>query len=120
MDNKEVEISKILLEWENSKVQLDALFHKRDNKNAKALMEKGIKLFIQFLARSNDLPETLDKSINYKQFEFKPVNVDERLSFIISRPALYHSYRQLSELMMEQEKLYVKRNILKKASKPKG
>ena len=115
-----VEISKLLTEWENSKEQLEVLFRERDYNSANELMEKGINLFIHFLAWSNELPETPNAPTNYNQFAFKPVNVEERLPFIISRPALYHSYRQLSELMIEQEKLYVKRNILKKASNPKG
>ncbi|WP_051633452.1 YpoC family protein [Bacillus sp. UNC41MFS5] len=120
MDKKEVEISNLLTEWKNGKGQLEVLFREREYKNAKVLMEKGIQLFIQFLAWSNGLPVPLNESLNFKQLEYKPVNVEERLAFITSRPALYHSYRQLSELMMEQEKLFVKRNILKKASKPNG
>jgi len=120
MYNKEVEISNLLTEWENSKVQLEVLFRERKYKNATVLMDEGIRLFTKFLAWSNDLPLTLNETPNYKQLEFKPVNVEERLAFITSRPTLYHSYRQLSELMIEQEKLFVKRNILKKASKPNG
>ena len=120
MDKKEVEISNLLTEWKNSKVQLEVLFRERNYKNAKVLMDKGIQLFTQFLAWSNDWPVTMNETLNYRQLEFKPVNVEERLAFITSRPALYHSYRQLSELMIEQEKLFVKRNILKKASKPNG
>ncbi|MFB5194535.1 YpoC family protein [Neobacillus sp. KR4-4] len=120
MDKREVEISNLLTEWKNSKMQLEVLFREREYKNTKLLMDKGIQLFIQFLAWSNDLPVALNESLNLKQLEFKPVNVEERLAFITSRPALYHSYRQLSELMMEQEKLFVKRNLLKKASKPNG
>lgn len=119
MDKNEVEISNLLTEWKNSKEELEVLFREREYKNAKVLMDKGIQLFTQFLAWSNDLPVTLN-ALNFKQLEFKPVNVEERLAFIISRPSLYHSYRQLSELMIEQEKLFVKRNILKKASKPNG
>ncbi|MEH7303490.1 YpoC family protein [Neobacillus drentensis] len=115
-----MEISNLLTEWDKSKEQLEKYFRERDYHNAKVLMEKGINLFIQFISRANELPILQNESINYKQFDFKPVNVEERLAFIMARPGLYHSYRQLSELMIEQEKLFVKRNILKKASKPNG
>jgi hypothetical protein len=120
MDKKVENISSLLKEWENSRVQLEALFRDRDYESAKVLMEKGILMFIQFLSWSNELPATRDEPFNANKFEFKPVNVEERLGFIMSRPNLYHSYRQLLELMVEQEKLYSKRSILKKASKPKG
>ena len=52
--------------------------------------------------------------------EMKPVNLEERLGFIISRPTLFHSYRQLTELMVEQEKLYAKKNIVKKRLSQNG
>jgi hypothetical protein len=119
MDKNEA-ITNLLEEWEKIKGQLEELFRERDQKRASEIMKKGISLFIQFLCWSNDTPVFLDRPINSKQFEFKPVNLEERLGFIMSRPNLYHSYRQLSELMIEQEKLFVKRNILKKASNPNG
>jgi hypothetical protein len=117
MDKKADQISNLLKEWENSRDQLETLFRERKYKNAKVLMEKGITLFIQFLSWSNEVPVRQDEPLTFTQYEFKPVNVEERLGFVISRPNLYHSYRQLSELMIEQEKLFMKRNILKKASK---
>lgn len=118
MGKKVDQFSNLLKEWEDRKVQLESLFRERNYKNAKELMEKGITSFIQFLSWSNELPVRQDEPLNFTQFEYKPVNVEERLGFIMSRPNLYHSYRQLSELMIEQEKLFMKRSILKKASKP--
>jgi len=115
---KEESISILLTEWKALNGQLEVLFHERNQLKARVLMGKGINLFIQFLSLSNGLPAVQDKPFTPEQFHYKPVNVEERLGFIMSRPALYHSYRQLSELMVEQEKLYAKRNILKKASKP--
>jgi hypothetical protein len=120
MDKRIEDISNLLKEWENSKDPLEVLFRKRDYTNAKVLMEKGIILFIQFLSWSNELPVSLDEPFNSNQFEFKPVNVEERLAFIMSRPNLYHSYRQLSELMIEQEKLFMKKSIQKKRLNPNG
>jgi hypothetical protein len=83
-------------------------------------MKKGIGLFLQFLFWSNDKQIAVLANTSLSLLEVKPVNIDERLGFIISRPNLFHSYRQLSELMVEQEKLYAKKNIVKKAFKPNG
>jgi hypothetical protein len=120
MDKRMESISCLLKEWKDIKNQLEALFRERKQQNIKPLMDQGISLFIQFLSMSNGYPELVDKPFIPNQYEFKPVNVEERLGFIMSRPALFHSYRQLSELMVEQEKLFMRRSILKKASKPNG
>ncbi len=45
--------------------------------------------------------------------------MDERLSFILARPAFFHSYRQLSELFREFEKQYVKFMIKNKNNQKK-
>jgi hypothetical protein len=115
MDKMMETIPSLLNEWKVIKSQLEVLFKERDQQNVKKLMVQGINLYIQFISLSNGYPISLDEPFTAKQYEFKPVNVEERLGFIMSRPALYHSYRQLSELMVEQEKLFVKRNILRKA-----
>jgi len=47
----------------------------------------------------------------------KPVNVQERLNFIETKPRLYHSYVQLAELFSEQEKLFAKNKALNKYNK---
>jgi hypothetical protein len=113
-------ISRLLADWVHIKTELEVLYRNRDQKSTIQGMKKGIGLFIQFLCWGNE------KEINLKDFEplerleIKPVNLDERLGFIIRRPNLYHSYRQLSELMVEQEKLYAKKNIVKKRLGPKG
>jgi hypothetical protein len=120
MDKRMESISCLLKEWKDIKDQLEVLFRERKQHKTKPLMDQGINLFIQFLSLSNGLPELVDKSFIPNQYEFKPVNVEERLGFITSRPALYHSFRQLSELMVEQEKLFVRKSIIKKASKPNG
>ena len=110
-------VSSLLNEWGRIKAQLEKLFLDRDQKNVSDMMNKGIALFVQFLFWSNEKSGSQTEPIPFHQFDFKPVNIEERLRFIISRPKLYHSYRQLSELMVEQEKLFAKRNILKTMEK---
>jgi hypothetical protein len=119
MNNRREAAAAILGEWESIQSQLAPLFRARDQKNTKEWMKKGINLFLQFLYLTNNeiFLSSNGNKINYDQFLFKPVNLEERIDFIISRPGLYHSYRQLSELMHEQEKQFVKSNIVKKSSR---
>jgi hypothetical protein len=120
MENQAEKVSSILVEWESIKSRLVPLFRNRDQKNAKEWMEKGIALYIQFLYCTNGVTYFPATQVPFDQFHFKPVNIAERLRFIISSPALYHSFRQLSEIMIEQEKQYVKSKIVKKTSRPKA
>jgi hypothetical protein len=108
----------LIEEWEGNRDQLEELHRNRDQINTLNVMKKGIGLFIQFLFWSNDRPVSLKEPIPSYPFNCKPVNIEERLAFILSRPNLFHSFRQLSELMVEQEKAFVKKGIVKKASKP--
>lgn len=116
--NPEETIPILLIEWQKVKDQLHSLHHNREHNNIAQIMKKGIGLFLQLLFWSNGHPVQL-KDPSFSQMDFKPVNVQERLEFIISRPKLYHSFVQLTELINEQEKQYVKKNILKKASRRK-
>lgn len=117
MNNRGEAVAAILAEWEGIQKQLAPLFRARDQKNTKKWMEKGINLYLQFLYLTNHETFPPINRNRYDQFLFKPVNLEERIDFINSRPELYHSYRQLSELMIEQEKQFVKSNIIKKSSR---
>ncbi|MDR6998513.1 YpoC family protein [Neobacillus niacini] len=108
----------LLLEWGNLKEDLERFYSIRDQENTNLGMKKGIDLFLKFLFWSNERPIADKEPLPLDSLEYKPVNIGERLGFILKRPNLFHSYRQLSELFLEQEKLFVKKNIMKKASKP--
>ena len=120
VENPNEAISQLLVEWGQVKGELEILYRNREQKTTLQGMKKGIGLFILFLYLSND------SQVNFKELEpidlleMKPVNLDERLGFIINRPTLFHSYRQLTELMVEQEKLYAKKNIVKKRLSQNG
>lgn len=113
--NEEEAVIQIVQEWKPYMNELTTLFKERKNKEAKPLMIKGISLFIRLLFWSNnestDLKNLQEKLV---QFEAKPVNIVERLQFLMQRPTLYHSFIQLSELMIEQEKIYYKYLVMKK------
>jgi hypothetical protein len=112
-------IPKILEKWQKVKDDLNLFHHNRDQKSILESMKTGIGLFIQLLFWSNEEPANLMRPIPISQLTYKPVNVQERLEFIIARPKLFHSFIQLSELMIEQEKHFIKKIVVKKASRPK-
>jgi hypothetical protein len=116
----EVNISFLISNWDGVKSDLETLYRNRDQQATLQLMKKGIIYFIQFLYWSNDRQVNSKEPIPLNQFEIKPVNFEERLTYVLSRPNLFHSYRQLSELFTEQEKLFAKKNIVKKRLSQKG
>lgn len=105
-------VEKILSEWSQCKENLDAHFKNRDSVKILPLMERAIYLFEQFLFLSNSLKPDI---YSIKECEIKPMNVEERLDFVVSRPELYHSYKQLAELFGEQEKQFAKQSALNRA-----
>ncbi len=113
--NEKEAVIQIVQEWKSYMNELTALFKERKNKETKPLMVKGISLFIRLLFWSNNEPTDL-KNLHEKLvlFEAKPVNIGERLQFLMQRPTLYHSFIQLSELMIEQEKIFYKFVVMKK------
>ncbi|MBU8879062.1 hypothetical protein BGM26_08705 [Bacillus sp. FJAT-29790] len=107
----------LLKEWQAEKLILEELFAKRDRKQAAAPMKKGISLFLELVYWTNGEPAKLSSTLEFDKLKNKPVNLKERLNFILDRPALYHAFMQLTELMTEMEKQYMKQLALKKASK---
>lgn len=111
-ENPESSIQLLLAKWKELRHQLETLFASREFTAAMVPMKWSIAIFIEMLFWTNNKPVffPLEK---VQQFDFKPVNVQERLEFIISRPILYHSFVQLSELINEQEKHFTKMLLLK-------
>lgn len=105
-------VEDLLRQWAGIKGKAGLMFSERKAKEAKGLMIEGLSLFFSILFWLQHQPVNLR---SWKEhlglFDFKPVNTEERLSFILARPALYHSYVQLGELFIELEKQYYKREI---------
>lgn len=102
-------------EWEAISKEAEELLAKRQTKEIEPYMKKAIVLFLSILFWSND------QSVNVDQLDdelaglaYKPVNVDERMSYILQRPNTYPAYMQLKSLMEEQKKLVAKLIALKK------
>lgn len=90
--------------WKGVKSMLEGQFRQRE-KHTKTGMLEGIAVFISILFWSNRKPvvlKGLDKELG--RLETVPVNIGERLCFILNRPGSYPSFCQLSELIDEQHK----------------
>jgi hypothetical protein len=103
-------------EWGKLRPAIEEMHHQRKKDGINGAMKKGVGLFLQYLYWSNGTPACLKELPNFIDVKIKPVNLEERVGFIIARPGLFHSYVQLCELMIEQEKLFAKNNMIKKAS----
>ncbi|MGA9228421.1 MAG: YpoC family protein [Mesobacillus sp.] len=100
----------IIQRWKQSKLALEGFFKNREGEKVLPIMKDSIELFYEYLSISNG--KKVYGKIN--DYHVKPVNVQERLNFIETKPRLYHSYVQLAELFSEQEKLFAKNKALNK------
>ncbi|CAH0345509.1 YpoC family protein [Bacillus sp. CECT 9360] len=112
-------IEELLCQWEAIQAEAGGLFAERKAQEAEELMKEGLSIYLSILFWMHNGPVGLrDWKDKLEEFSYKPVNSEERLSFIFSRPALYHSFVQLSQLFTELKKLYSKMKIIsKKTSK---
>ncbi|MCQ6273913.1 hypothetical protein JMM81_02830 [Bacillus sp. V3B] len=104
----------VMKEWETVKMELHEEFSKRKLMEVEQPMRKGIGLFIEVLYWCNEYPAvSLNKDDD--RLRIKPVNLQERLHFILSYPYKYHSYVQLTELFSEIEKTFRVQQVTRKA-----
>jgi hypothetical protein len=103
------EVKKAGERWQNIREDLNEAFSARSAKDIKENMKKAIALFIMYLFWTNGLPaKAADWKEELHKLSVKPVNAEERLEFVFMQPALFHSYKQLVQLFMEQEKQFAK------------
>ncbi|MFY4776017.1 YpoC family protein [Metabacillus sp. RGM 3146] len=109
----------LLEEWKKEEQVLTACFKERRGKGNEELMTSSISFFIIFICWANDQPvETLESHLTWlEQKKVKPVNVKERLRFIIENPTQFHSFIQLQQLFQELAKHFIKKEALKKINK---
>lgn len=115
-EDPESAIPLLLNQWNSLKEDLVQSFAKRDRLNTVESMKSAIALFIEILYWTNGLPVSfpLDK---IDQLKSVPINIRDRLTFIMARPNHHLSFKQLAELMIEQEKQFVKTIVLKNTIK---
>jgi len=104
----------LISEWEQQKSII--LNHvKIKNEKTEEAMIKGISILFLMLFWLNRQPiNVANWQGELPQLEIKPLNIEERLSFIINKPGSYFSYIQLDELFVELNKASVKWMIMQK------
>lgn len=96
--------------WYQEKEEIARFFRARDKEAAAEPMNRQIENFFDVLFKINKkLKSSKDCFLkDIDDLSIKPINCEERLSFLLERPAHYHSFIQLSELYEELEKQYKK------------
>ncbi len=108
-------IAPLLNEWQVERNELFLLFKERSNNELiKRKMSLAISFFFSFLFWSNNQP--ISSIINWfkdlSSIQMKPINVKDRMQFILQKPEQYHSFRQLDQLFQELTKQYYKKITL--------
>ncbi|KQL53736.1 hypothetical protein AN964_09625 [Heyndrickxia shackletonii] len=112
--NSENEIPKLADKWKRIKDELVSLLKKR-NIDIGLQMLKGIEIYFTLLFWSNEKPVQLfewEKEV--KLLDCKPINLVERLGFIVAKYHTYPAFIQLSELFTEQQKHYARKITIEK------
>lgn len=94
-------------------LKLTELYQNRDRNSAKPIMIRMVAQFMDCVYWTNGLPiKDLENWENEVYgFTYLPVNLAERLAFILKEPDHFHSYNQLKSLYDEMEKIYYKSMI---------
>lgn len=102
--------------WKVKEKELSDYFRRRQKKMTVPMMRQFIAYFIDIVYWSHEARVLTLKEISKDiiRFEYIPVNVGERLQFILDQPAHHLSFIQLKELFYEQEKKLVKARAIRK------
>ncbi|MBO8177449.1 MAG: hypothetical protein H0Z31_08350 [Bacillus sp. (in: Bacteria)] len=113
-NEREKFVPKLVHLWNERLQVLSQMYHERQ-KGTERLMIESIALFFMMIFWSNGRPVCLNQwELALKDCSLTPVNVVERLTFIVNRPFLYHSFIQLQELFQDQQKRLAKALALNK------
>ncbi|MFP7472151.1 hypothetical protein SFC55_14165 [Niallia taxi] len=113
-DEQKACITAIFNLWKEKRTEIEAAIQKKDKNVTVRTVKTGVRLFLECLYWTNDSPVHLQKGLIANELSVKPFNAEERLTFILSRPGGYHSYRQLDELFKELEKQFAIKMIKRK------
>ncbi|UCZ54819.1 hypothetical protein LGQ02_08770 [Bacillus shivajii] len=100
-------IKRISAAWkEEGQELLKECFQNRDRKTARPIMLQYTSLYIQamFWANSHAV-ETLENiPSQLNEFSYSPMNIQERISFVLDSPDHYHAFTTLDQLYQESMK----------------
>jgi hypothetical protein len=120
-ENTSDSIPLLLFSWKRQESMLNDLHEKRRRFEAKEHIIPAVGWFIQMLFWINGQPvrSLTDWKKDVQSLQWKPMNVDERLDFVMKKPGMYHAFIQLQQLFTECNKLFYKIKVMemKKADK---
>ncbi|MGM0834974.1 MAG: YpoC family protein [Bacillota bacterium] len=102
--------------WKEIEAKLNMLHEKRERSDVKAHVVGGIALLLQAIFWMNKLPvrSLADWEKEILQLHVIPVNIVERLDFVMKKPEMYHAFIQLQQLFTESSKLFYKLQAIPK------
>lgn len=105
--------------WQKLLPTLEACYEDRDVQRAKGPMLLATAAFIDALFWTNEQPveRLIGVEEDANELAVKPVNIEERLAFLLAAPNKYHSFVQLRAMMDELRKMYAKSVALAKVKK---
>ncbi|WAA10588.1 YpoC family protein [Fervidibacillus albus] len=113
----EMALKGIKQRWEENIGKIEMFFQRKDNAGVNKVMVASIALFMQYLFWSNEQPVNMDRlEERVSHLPVQAINTMERLTFVMNRPTLHHSFAQLKALFVEQEKAYYKYVTIQKRS----
>ncbi|MFS1519004.1 YpoC family protein [Bacillus sp. SCS-151] len=106
----------VIAKWKGIEPELTQHFQQRKKTNIKQAIDQSLGLFLSMLFWMNSSPVTnlINIQDQIKELKYKPINVGERIDFIMKKPHQFHSFIQLSELFQESTKIYYKIVALQK------
>jgi acyl-CoA-binding protein len=118
-EEKDEYIPILVQNWLETEPSINKLFEARNQKQVVIPMKKMILTFVAVLFWTNGSPVlSLKKLTNQvKELKTKPVNVEERIEFVISNPNHYHAFIQLRMLFSELQKKYAVLKLKENAQK---
>ncbi len=98
----------LLLKWKALEAPITSYFKARNREGALEPMKQMVKLYLAFLFWTNSVPvpELVKVKDSIESLKIKPVNVEERIGYILSVPNHHHAFTQLRELFVELQKKY--------------
>lgn len=118
--NEEYTIPIIFQKWEEKKAFIAELFKQRSNRKiVREPMTKSVSWFISALFWTNEtsVPGLLNLKEEIRKLPIKPINLEERLEFILLKIDQFHSFIQVGELFEELKKQYYKQQMINKRKK---
>ncbi|MGP7816030.1 YpoC family protein [Niallia sp. 01092] len=113
--NIELCVTETIKQWQTLKEEIGISIKNEHKQETRIKMIQGIGYFLQSLYWTNELPVSFESGLISQEISIKPINVGERLTFILSRLNGYHSFKQLEALFMELEKQFAIKKIKRKS-----